>query len=86
MAIDGTETPIPFDRLPHAYSGSGPTLDRMAGQTPERREAVCRAWDIATARVTEAPVTEVRVYQVVDDLRDGSHQAVLAWTCGRLIL
>lgn len=84
VAADGTERPIPFDRLPHAYSGSGPALVRMAGQSPEQREVVCRSWAVVTARVTEVPVTEVRVYQLVDDLRDGSDRAALAWTCGRL--
>ena len=83
VAADGTEVPIPFGRLPSAYSGSVPVLRDMAGQRPEQREPACGAWAAATARLTSTPVAEVRVYQVADDLRDGSSRATLAWTCGR---
>ena len=82
VAPDGAESPIPFGALPHAFSGSVPVLQQMAGQVPSEREPACVAWAEATARVTGAAVAEVRVYEVADDLRDGTHRAVLAWTCG----
>jgi len=83
LAADGSEAVVPFARLPHSYSGSGPLLEEMAGQRPEQREPACGAWASATARLTGAPVLEVRVYQVADDLRDESTRAALAWTCAR---
>ncbi len=83
VAPDGAEAPVPFGRLPHAYSGSVPVLAQMAGQRPAEREPVCRAWADATARLTGNPVAAVRVYRVADDLRDGSTSASLAWTCGQ---
>ena len=79
----GAEAPIPFERLPHGYSGSNPLLERMASQPAPRREGVCGAWAEATAALTGSPVAEVRVYRVAEDLRDGSRRAELAWTCGR---
>jgi hypothetical protein len=80
---DGSEAPLPFADLPHAFSGSVPVLEQMSGQAPPEREPACGAWADATARVTGAWVAEVRVYSVADDLRDGSSRAALAWTCGR---
>lgn len=77
------EAPVPFGALPHGYSGSGPILARMAGQDPLAREPVCAAWAAAAARALRAAVTEVRVYAVEDDLRNGSRHATLAWTCAR---
>ena len=84
-AVDaaGSEAAIPFGSLPNGYSGSNPLLERMAGQAPPQRQGVCRAWVEATTGLTGVPVAEVRVYRVADDLRDGSRQASLAWTCGR---
>jgi len=81
VAPDGAERPVPFPRLPHSYSGSSPVLARMARERPDQREPACRAWAEATTRITGTPVAEVRVYEVVEDLRDGSGQASLAWTC-----
>lgn len=83
VAPGGNEVPLPFAALPHAFSGSVPTLERMAGQQPEEREPACRAWAAATARLLGASVAEVRVYEVADDLRLGTTRAALAWTCGR---
>jgi hypothetical protein len=80
---DGSEAPVPFADLPHAFSGSVPVLDEMAGQAAPDREPACGAWAEATGRLTGAAVAEVRVYAVADDLRDGSSRAALAWTCGR---
>lgn len=77
------EAPVPFGSLPHGYSGSGPVLSRMAGQDPLARVPACAAWAAAAARELGAAVTEVRVYAVEDDLRDGSRHDTLAWTCGR---
>jgi hypothetical protein len=83
VLLDGSEAPVPFGRLPHAYSGSVPVLRHMAAQRPEQREPACEAWAVATAMLTSTPVAEVRVYELADDLRDGSHEATLAWTCAR---
>ena len=83
VADDGTEAPVPFGRLPHAYSGSGPVLQEMASQRPEEREPACGAWAAATSELTRTPVAEVRVYEVAEDLRVGSSRAALAWTCAR---
>lgn len=84
-AVDpaGFEAAIPFARLPHGYSGSNPLLEGMAGQSPSQREGVCAAWARATTAYTGTPVTEVRVYQVTEDLRQGSRRTEVAWTCGR---
>jgi hypothetical protein len=83
VSADGVEAPVPFNRLPHGFSGSEPDLERMARQRPDRREPACRAWADATARLGGTTVSEVRVYEVHDDLRDGSTQAALAWTCAQ---
>lgn len=83
VSTDGHEAPLPFAALPHAYSGSVPVLQQMAQQPPARREPACRAWAEATSRATGSQVAEVRVYEVADDLRDGSSRARLAWTCGQ---
>jgi len=82
VATDGTEAPVPFGALPHAYSGSAPVLARMAGQRPEQREPACAAWAGATAQVTGRPVVEVRVYRVVEDFRTTTTREARAWTCG----
>lgn len=82
-AADGSEAPVPFNDLPSSYSGSVPVLAQMARQRPDRREPACSAWADATARLTGIPVAEVRVYEVVADLRDGRTRATLAWTCAR---
>ncbi len=83
VTADGSEALVPFGRLPHSYSGSVPVLAEMAGQRPEQREPACGAWAVATAELTRILVVEVRVYEVADDLRDGSSRAALAWTCAR---
>ena len=77
------EARVPFGSLPHGYSGSGPVLERMAGQAAPEREPACAAWAAATTQALGAPVTEVRVYAVEDDLRHRSRHETLAWTCGR---
>ena len=77
------EAAVPFGALPHGYSGSGPLLDRMAGQAVAAREPACAAWAAAIARALGTPVAELRVYVVEDDLRDGNRRDTLAWTCGR---
>jgi hypothetical protein len=82
LAADGSEAPVPFAALPPAYSGSVQVLAEMADQRPEQRDPACRAWAEATARHTGRPVTEVRVYEVTDDLRDRSRRERAAWTCG----
>jgi len=82
VGVDGTEKPIPFGALAHGFSGSVQVLERMARQRPEQREPTCRAWADETVRVTGLPVIDVRVYGVVDDLRDGTSRATLAWACG----
>ena len=83
VGADGAEAPLPFAALPHAYSGWVPVLQQMAVQPPGEREPACGAWADATSRVTGDRVAEVRVYEVADDLRDGSSRSALAWTCGR---
>jgi hypothetical protein len=73
---DGTESGLPFWRLPPGYRGSEQVLQSYLELPEPDREAVCATWTSAL-RALEIEVTAIRVYRVEWDLsrRESSRAA-----------
>lgn len=62
VTSDGTQTPIPFERMSAAYRGSVQVLQEFASLPPAERAAVCRVWEEA-AEVVLGPIAQVRIFR-----------------------
>jgi hypothetical protein len=61
---DGLETPIPFGRLPAAYSGFGFVARDLPSLTSGERLSTCRVWTDVAERELGRDVAEVRIYRL----------------------